>query len=146
VAGENPLIASLHARLPLRPLISTICHLAPDCLIARQNKTPSARRSPAHPFFAARSIPGSSNGLSLTSSPAWRKKRQAAVPVQAAQQDHVGFSQFSGKPFQRKGQLLVEYFSVCIVDYRRIWKIILPTAAMLLKTFPRPKQGERSSR
>jgi hypothetical protein len=103
VAGENPLIASLHARLPLRPLISTICHLAPDCLVARQNKMLSARRSPAGPFFAARSVPGLSNGIELASSPAWRKNRQATVPVQAAQQDHAGFSPFPGKGFQRLG-------------------------------------------
>ena len=30
VSGENSLVASLHARLPLRRLISTICHLAPE--------------------------------------------------------------------------------------------------------------------
>jgi hypothetical protein len=44
---------------------------------------------------------------------------------------HVGFSQFPGKAFQRIGQLLVEYSSVCILDCRHIWKIILPAAAVL---------------
>jgi hypothetical protein len=66
-------------------------------VIARQNKIPSARRSPADPFFAARSIAGSSNGFELKSSLSWRKKRQAAVPVQAAQQDMSDFPNFRAK-------------------------------------------------
>jgi hypothetical protein len=59
---------------------------------------------------------------------------------------HVGFSPFPGKAFQHKGQLPEEYFSVCIINYRHIWKIIPQRPRPLLKSFPRPNQGERSSR
>jgi hypothetical protein len=79
---------------------------------------PSARRSPAHPFFAARSIPGLGNGFESQVVTGLAQKTAGGRAVQAAQQDNVGFSQFPGKAFQRIGQLLVEYSSVCILDCR----------------------------
>jgi hypothetical protein len=87
-----------------------------------------------------------SDGFELKSSPAWRKKRQAAVPVQAAQQDDVGFSQFPGKAFQHKRQLPVEYFSVCVVDLAPYMENNSANGRYVLKTFPRPQQREWSWR
>jgi hypothetical protein len=58
---------------------------------------PSARHSPADPFFDARSIPGSSNGFEAHVVTGLAQKRQAAVPVHAAQQDMPDFLRFRAR-------------------------------------------------